>query len=109
MQNSESSLSIHWYSLLSPSSCRAVGSRLQTLDELTRTQPLERDLVDLLEQWVCPNPLSCQQEVVDFFGGCCSLEFLTVEQLCFDFGEWFSGFDEFFGAFTISTTVTCRD
>jgi hypothetical protein len=46
---------------------------------------------------------------VNFFGGCCSLEFLTVEQFCFDFGEWFSGFNEFFGAFTVSTTVACRD
>lgn len=42
---------------------------------------------------------------------CCrgSLKLLAVEELGFDLGEWFTGFNEFLGAFTVSTTITCRD
>lgn len=46
---------------------------------------------------------------MDFLGCRCSLELLTVEELGFNLGERFTGFNEFFGTFTVSATVACRD
>lgn len=46
---------------------------LKTLDEVLWAHTLERDLVDFLKEWVTPDSLSGQKEVVDLFGGGCSL------------------------------------